>query len=95
MCNYSNMRLTQCKHSLCNAHLLRDLIYISEAEPKHNKWTIDLVNLLLEIKDAVDETDSHSQTKLQNSIETEFLKRYDKIVAKAENAIRGSPKKKV
>lgn len=27
----------QCKHSLCNAHLLRDLIYIGEAEPMHKE----------------------------------------------------------
>ena len=84
--------LTQCEHSLCNAHLLRDLIYISEAEPKHKKWTTDLASLLMEIKAAIDEAHSQSKSKLQNSIQANFLKRYDKIVAFAKKAIRGSPK---
>lgn len=86
--------LTQCKHSLCNAHLLRDLIYISEAKPKHKKWSTDLASLLMEIKESVDKAHSQSQTQLNKALEKDFLKRYDKIVAKAEKAIRGSPEEK-
>jgi transposase len=37
----------QCKHSLCNAHLLRDLTFIGEAQPHHEEWTSALSKLLI------------------------------------------------
>lgn len=86
--------LTQCQHSLCNAHLLRDLTYIGEAEPNHKKWSSDLIVLLLEIKDSVEVACSRSQIQLESSAQTDFLKRFDSIIANAEKAIRGSPKEK-
>lgn len=81
----------QCKHSLCNAHLLRDLTYIGEADPQHEGWTTALAKLLIEIKDAVDLARSSLQTELDSSKHKDFLNRYDSIITEADQLIRGSP----
>jgi transposase len=84
----------QCRHSLCNAHLLRDLTYIGEAEPPHEWWTTALARLLIEIKEAVEAARNSSQTELDNRLQKEFLCRYDALTAQAEEAVRGSPELK-
>ena len=48
----------QCQHSLCNAHLLRDLTFIGESDSVHQDWTADLAALLLEIKKSVESAKS-------------------------------------
>jgi transposase len=84
----------QCRHSLCNAHLLRDLTYIGEAEPLHEQWTMTLAKLLIEIKDAVETARNSSQTELDGELHKNFCGRYDALTTKAEKAVRGSPKQK-
>lgn len=84
----------QCKHSLCNAHLLRDLTFIGEAEPDHEPWTTALAKLLIEIKDAVETARNSSLSELDNELHKDFLSRYDTLTAKGEEAVRGSPKLK-
>lgn len=79
---------------MCNAHLLRDLTYISEIQPHHEKWTTALARLLIEIKDAVEAVRNRSQTELESEIYKEFLSRYDALLAEAEQAVRGSPEQK-
>lgn len=91
---FSYKQYGQCRHSLCNAHLLRNLVYIGEAEPLHKEWTDALAQLLVEIKEAVDTARSHSQTELENNLQTDFLARYDHLVTTAEEAVRGSPSSK-
>jgi len=85
----------QCRHSLCNAHLLRDLTYIGEAEPQHEQWTTALAKLLIEIKETVAAARSDSQTELDSRLQKDFLTRYDSLIAGMEQAIRGSPVQKV
>ena len=46
-------RYEQCHHSLCNAHLLRNLTFVAENEPAHKVWTDLLAKLLVQIKEAV------------------------------------------
>jgi hypothetical protein len=48
----SYSRFEQCRHSLCNAHLLRDLVYIEEISPAQKVWAGPLASLLIEIKEA-------------------------------------------
>ncbi len=84
----------QCKHSLCNAHLLRDLTYIGEAEPPQEQWTTALAKLLIEIKAAVEAARNQSQTELEGERRENFLSRYDALTACADEAVRGSPEQK-
>ncbi len=81
----------QCRHSLCNAHLLRDLTFIGEAEPLHQEWTTALAKLLIEIKETVGEARSGSQTELDSQLQNAFVNRYDSLMTEAEQAVRGSP----
>jgi transposase len=84
----------QCKHSLCNAHLLRDLIYIGEAEPLHKEWTDALARLLIEIKEAVETARNSSQTEIESERRAAFFNRYDSLTAQAEEAVRGTARTK-
>lgn len=84
----------QCKHSLCNAHLLRDLTYIGESEPHHEKWTTALAKLLIEIKEEVEAARNNSQTELESKLREDFLRRYDALTARATEKVRGSPERK-
>lgn len=91
---FSYKQYEQCQHSLCNAHLLRNLVYVGEAEPPHKEWTDALAKLLIEIKDAVDAARNDSQTELESNLQNDFLARYDRLTAQAEEAVRGSPSPK-
>ena len=90
---FSYKQYQQCRHSLCNAHLLRNLVYVGEAEPAHRTWTEALAKLLIEIKDAVETARNDSQAGLDGNLQSDFLDRYDRITAQAEDAVRGSPPK--
>ncbi len=85
---------SQCRHSLCNAHLLRDLTFIGEAEPAHREWTTLLAKLLVEIKDAVEAAKSSSHTELDSQLQKDFCSRYHKLLTQAEQLVRGSPEQK-
>ena len=91
---FSYKQYGQCRHSLCNAHLLRNLVYVGEAEPPHKEWTDALAKLLVKIKDAVDTARNDSQTELESDLQNDFLARYDRLTARAEEAVRGSPSPK-
>lgn len=84
----------QCRHSLCNAHLLRNLTFVAENEPSHKAWTDALAKLLLRIKEAVLQAKSNSQIVLLSHQQNDFFASYDKILMQAELIIRGSPKLK-
>ena len=87
-------RYEQCRHSLCNAHLLRNLTFVSENEPAHQAWTKALAKLLVRIKATVDRAKSQSETALIPLRQSSFSARYDKILTGAVRVIRGSPKRK-
>ena len=84
----------QCRHSLCNAHLLRDLTYVGENEPEHQPWTAELAKLLLKIKEAVEIVRSRGQTALTDLQLRRFSNSYDRVLTRAEQTVRGSPVKK-
>jgi transposase len=74
-----------CAHGLCNGHHLRELIFLIEEKNCH--WASDMKNLLLEIKETVDQekTKPHAE-----SLEVEIIKgfehRYDQIIAQGIEA---------
>ena len=61
-----------CEHILCNAHLLRELIF--EFEVCAQEWANKMIALLLEIKEEVD----NAKLKVtKNSLSMEMIKKYE------------------
>lgn len=83
----------QCRHSLCNAHLLRDLVFVEEVAPEQKVWTELLARLLLKIKETVAKAKAGT-TQLSEEAKNEFLRRYDRLVKKADR-LNPPPKRKL
>jgi transposase len=66
------------KHALCNAHLLRELIFLVERYLQN--WASVMLQLLLEIKQAVESATLLGLTALPADQLTAFELRYDQIV---------------
>lgn len=66
-----------CDHGLCNTHLLRDLISISENYEQ--EWSGEMADLLLAIKGCVDETRETSDSLTAEQI-SDFKTMYDNII---------------
>lgn len=66
-----------CKHSLCNAHLLRELTGVYE---NHNQqWSEEMRNLLIDIKKCVDDAQETSDNLELEKVK-EFEDRYNRII---------------
>ena len=63
-----------CRHSLCNAHHLRELEWVVEF--KNQKWAKKMQNLLCEIRDATEK----SGGKLSNKNQAAYIKKYRSII---------------
>jgi len=73
-----------CAHSLCNAHHLRELIFLVE---RHSQaWAQDMIELLLDIKKAVDKAKAVGQSSLSSQAVKAFISRYRRIVQQGFNA---------
>ena len=71
-----------CAHGLCNAHHLRELVFL--IEEKNCTRASDMKNLLLEIKDTVDtEKTKPRVVRLKAVSINKFENRYDKIIDQA------------
>jgi transposase len=98
----SYSRFEQCRHSLCNAHLLRELVFVAEADPAQVAWTKPLASLLLEIKEAAAAARAAGDAQLGVEAQGAYLRRYDRLVKKADKLTPqpreagdgGSPKRK-
>jgi transposase len=64
-----------CKHGLCNAHHIRELIYAHEEDKQ--LWAHDMISLLVEINDAVNATEINALPA--NKCE-EYKKKYREII---------------
>jgi len=67
-----------CDHAFCNAHLLRELIFLWEEQ--NQKWAKSMIDHLLGIKDAVDTARTAGLAALPAANLDGFLKRYERIV---------------
>lgn len=80
----SYTRFEQCRHGLCNAHLLRDLVYVEEVSPAQAVWTGPLASLLIEIKEATAQARTAGQRRLGEEATSAYLRRYDRLVKRAD-----------
>lgn len=71
----------QCRHSLCGAHLLRELTYIEESNPhQRGQWAEPMAKLLIEIKTAVERSRIAGHSQLEGEEQEEFSRRYERII---------------
>ena len=71
------------EHALCNAHLLRELVYVEEVAAEQQQWTRPLAKLLLDIKAEVERAKQRGETKLSDERLEKFTARYDRLVKRA------------
>jgi transposase len=74
----SYFRYTDLAHGLCNAHHLRELIFLTEHYPQD--WQTGMIALLLEIKKSVEQV-RDQQPHLPAEQQTNFEQRYDHLIA--------------
>lgn len=77
-CWQSYFTFDNCQHALCNAHLLRDLLFI--VEQYEQNWAEEMFKLLLDIKAEVDAAPA-DQMSLASKRLAHFEQRYDKLIA--------------
>ena len=73
-----------CRHSLCNAHLLRDLTAASEITDQ--TWPKQVAELLLTIKAAVEQAGAAGQTQLAPQALNDFGRHYQQLIEPALHA---------
>ena len=81
----------QCRHSQCNAHILRELNYVIETSQA--AWAQEMKKLVLDIKAAVSQARETGEKRLAVLEEEEFESRYDQIVG-AAGKLYPPPKRK-
>ena len=88
----SYSRFEACRHSLCNAHLLRELVFVAEIDPAQAVWTKPLSALLIEIKEAASTARTAGREQLSEETKSAYLGRYDRLLRKADKLNPYPPK---
>ncbi len=81
----------QCRHSQCNAHILRELNYVIETSKP--QWAVEMKVLLLEIKAVVEKAREGGKKRLPSSRKGRFLRAYGELIEMAEK-LYGTLKRK-
>lgn len=81
LASYHGYQFTE---AFCNVHHLRDLTFLEE-ELKQ-EWAAEMKNLLLDMKDAVEQARARGQPDLSLGVLAPLLTRYDQIVARGYQA---------
>jgi transposase len=95
-CYPSYFMYEDCAHALCNAHLLRELIAVYEEQQqdtKQQQWAGQMIELLVEIKSAVEQAREANQRQLRVGQREDFERRYGKLVAEGMRANPPPPSK--
>jgi transposase len=71
-----------CGHGMCNAHILRELVFIHEHHEK--AWAKDMIECLLDAKTLVDQAKNTDLDSLNSEQQNTIKNRYEKIVDQAE-----------
>lgn len=71
-------RYANCLHVSCNAHHLRELVFL--VEHGHLQWAGEMARLLVTIKNAVDRAKRQQHTELNPKLQRLFSHRYDDLV---------------
>jgi transposase len=71
-------------HVLCNAHHLRELVFVHEQYKQ--EWADELAKLLIEIKEAVEAVQQDGQRTLSQAQLVDFDSRYDELLKKGYGA---------
>lgn len=74
----SYLQYEQLLHAFCNAHHLRELVFIHERYGQD--WAERMIELLVEIKKAVDQACQNGQDCLSEEQITQFLARYQQLI---------------
>ena len=78
------LKYQQARHALCNAHLIRELIFLVE---RHQQgWASELLDLLLDIKQTVETAQQEYRSALLPKQITDFETRYEQFVTQGEQA---------
>jgi len=82
-----------CEHALCNAHLLRDLIFIKERFEQ--PWAEEFIQLLLKMKAAKKKAISEGKSSFSRFILTKYQGQYERVVREGlkENPFKPPEKK--
>lgn len=72
------LRYTDCLHSLCNAHHLRELVFLLERD--NLAWADEMIRLLVVMKKCVDRAKARQQSQLQPELFKLLMQRYDKLL---------------
>ena len=71
-----------CDHGMCNAHILRELVFLHEHHDK--SWAKNMIDCLLDAKTLVDKAKKNNQNSLKSQQLTVIKNRYETIIAKGE-----------
>jgi transposase len=76
------LKYQQARHALCNAHLIRELVFL--VEQHQQDWAGELLDLLLRIKQAVETAQQEQRSALQPEQIADFEAQYQQWVAQGE-----------
>ena len=76
----------KCRHALCGAHLLRELVYFEELGEETKAWAAPLKELLLDMKAEVERVSAEGGKRLPAQRVEELTARYDQLVVEGLQA---------
>jgi len=71
----------KCRHALCGAHLLRELVYFKELGVGMKAWATPLKELLLEMKADVERVSAEDGQRLAAQQLTALTESYERLIA--------------